>query len=323
MHGGQSRRVGELILRQRERQLIILNKADQRHSGVHLAQKVGNALDRITAADIQDPLAQNAFVHEGRPPQGLRKTVAIGGQRIQRPARDVGNTAARQRHDAMVHVAEDRDVQIAKIAGYKEGDYLSRAVRKNLVASRPAFENHMNVFGPFTLRHDIFPGRDDPFIVAKRDQTLNIGLVKVGDRRELGDQWTVAHRSTPSSKCSLQSQYRSVATGTKLRAVRLPAVATVNEHGWVHAHSPPLREDQAMPRFRFHLYNDVETLDHEGREFADFAAARAEAIGNARDLMASEIRSRGEINLSHWIELEDDDGEVVIVCFRDAVTVTT
>lgn len=48
-----------------------------------------------------------------------------------------------------------------------------------------------------------------------------------------------------------------------------------------------------------------------------------EAISNARDLMASEIRSRGEINLSHWIEQEDDDGEVVIVCFRDAVTVTT
>jgi hypothetical protein len=76
-----------------------------------------------------------------------------------------------------------------------------------------------------------------------------------------------------------------------------------------------------MPRFRFHLYNDVETLDEEGREFTDFPAARTEAIDNARHLMASDLTSNGEINLSHRIELEDEDGEVVVVPFRDAVTI--
>ena len=38
-------------------------------------------------------------------------------------------------------------------------------------------------------------------------------------------------------------------------------------------------------------------------------------------LMATDIRAKGEINLSHWIELEDDDGEVEVVNFRDAVTI--
>jgi len=37
--------------------------------------------------------------------------------------------------------------------------------------------------------------------------------------------------------------------------------------------------------------------------------------------MCSDMRSTGEINLSHWIELEDDAGEVVVVLFGDAVTV--
>ena len=76
-----------------------------------------------------------------------------------------------------------------------------------------------------------------------------------------------------------------------------------------------------MPRYRFHLYNDEHTIDHEGREFVDFGAARIEAIANARELMASEISTRGEINLSHWIELEDDVGEVLVVSLVDAVTV--
>ena len=76
-----------------------------------------------------------------------------------------------------------------------------------------------------------------------------------------------------------------------------------------------------MPRYRFHLYNDVHTVDHEGRDFADFGAARIEAIATARELMASEIRTKGEINLSHWIELEDDSGELLVVPFGDAVTV--
>lgn len=76
-----------------------------------------------------------------------------------------------------------------------------------------------------------------------------------------------------------------------------------------------------MPRFRFHLYNDEETLDAEGRDFPSIAAARTEAIDNARELMAAEIKSKGVINLSHWIDLENDAGDIVTVVFRDAVTI--
>jgi hypothetical protein len=76
-----------------------------------------------------------------------------------------------------------------------------------------------------------------------------------------------------------------------------------------------------MPRFRFHLYNDVETMDPDGRVFPDFDAAHGDAIQNARALMAADLTGKGEINLAHWIELEDEQGEIVIVTFRDAVTI--
>lgn len=76
-----------------------------------------------------------------------------------------------------------------------------------------------------------------------------------------------------------------------------------------------------MPRYRFHLYNDIETQDLEGRLFPDLKAAQADAIRCARAIMGSELTSKGEITLSHWIELETDEGDMHVVTFGDAVTI--
>jgi hypothetical protein len=37
--------------------------------------------------------------------------------------------------------------------------------------------------------------------------------------------------------------------------------------------------------------------------------------------MGSELAVRGEITLSHWIELETEEGELHVVTFGDAVTI--
>ena len=63
-----------------------------------------------------------------------------------------------------------------------------------------------------------------------------------------------------------------------------------------------------MPRYYFHLHNDLLARDEEGRELPDLATAREEAIRGARDLIAEDIR-RGKVTLSHWIEIEDDAGQ--------------
>ena len=76
-----------------------------------------------------------------------------------------------------------------------------------------------------------------------------------------------------------------------------------------------------MPRFLFHLFNNSEIRDTVGREFTNLAAARADAIFNARSLMAADIVSIGEITLSHSIEVEDDLGAVLVVPFGEAVTI--
>jgi hypothetical protein len=76
-----------------------------------------------------------------------------------------------------------------------------------------------------------------------------------------------------------------------------------------------------MPRFFFHLYDDIVSIDEDGRELADIKAARDVAVGEAREMMTETILA-GRINFSHHIDVADETGALVAtVVFRDAVTV--
>ena len=78
-----------------------------------------------------------------------------------------------------------------------------------------------------------------------------------------------------------------------------------------------------MRRFHFHIHNDIEVQDEEGKEFADEAAAREYALEAARDLVCVSIREYGAVNLDHSIEVADPGGAVLFsVTFRDAFTIT-
>ncbi len=77
-----------------------------------------------------------------------------------------------------------------------------------------------------------------------------------------------------------------------------------------------------MPRFYFHLHNDVDVPDEGGEELPDLAAARAHAISMARFEVA-EAAKVGRILLSHRIDVEDEHGAVLAtVPFSEAVQVT-
>lgn len=76
-----------------------------------------------------------------------------------------------------------------------------------------------------------------------------------------------------------------------------------------------------MPRFYFHLHNDVDVSDKGGQEMPDLTAARAHAVRMARFEIA-EAAKLGRIVLSHRIDVEDEDGSVLAtVRFGDAVQV--
>jgi hypothetical protein len=77
-----------------------------------------------------------------------------------------------------------------------------------------------------------------------------------------------------------------------------------------------------MPRFFFHIYNDLVTQDLEGQELADADAAIKEAQKGARSLAAEQVLRSARLVLHHFIEVADSKGAVIAkVTFRDAVAV--
>ncbi len=79
-----------------------------------------------------------------------------------------------------------------------------------------------------------------------------------------------------------------------------------------------------MPRFYFHLLNDVDAPDEEGKEFPDLDAAREHARRNIRFTAAESLKEQGRVVLSHRIQIEDGGGNVLdTVFFSDVVNIET
>jgi len=77
-----------------------------------------------------------------------------------------------------------------------------------------------------------------------------------------------------------------------------------------------------VPRFYFHLVNDLDVPDLDGLELADMAAARQCALRSARFTAAETIKETGRLDPLHRIDIEDEHGNVLeTVHFRDAVKI--
>jgi hypothetical protein len=76
-----------------------------------------------------------------------------------------------------------------------------------------------------------------------------------------------------------------------------------------------------VPRYFFHLHNDVETHDEEGRDLADIDAARRAAEEDARHMAAESVRG-GCLPLGHFVEVADEDGQSLFrVTFGEVVKI--
>ena len=78
-----------------------------------------------------------------------------------------------------------------------------------------------------------------------------------------------------------------------------------------------------MPRYYFHLHNDLTTTDEEGRELADVGAARRAAEEDAREMAGRSVQCDGRLDLEHYVEVTDERGaSVARIRFGDAVAIT-
>lgn len=67
-----------------------------------------------------------------------------------------------------------------------------------------------------------------------------------------------------------------------------------------------------MSRFFLHLRDGAdEVLDGDGHEFADMESLRKTVLDGARDVMGSDVKCGGVMDLRYRIDAEDDNREVV------------
>jgi hypothetical protein len=77
-----------------------------------------------------------------------------------------------------------------------------------------------------------------------------------------------------------------------------------------------------MPRFYFHLRNDMDVPDNEGKELRNLEEAVAYALNLTRFEAAELVKENGRIVLSHRIDIEDEQHIVLeTVHFSDVVKV--
>jgi hypothetical protein len=78
-----------------------------------------------------------------------------------------------------------------------------------------------------------------------------------------------------------------------------------------------------MPRYLFHVINDIDAPGEEGVELANLAMAHLKAIDAARDLASAAVR-QGRLDLKHRVDIEDEAGKVLLsVTFADAIELST
>lgn len=76
-----------------------------------------------------------------------------------------------------------------------------------------------------------------------------------------------------------------------------------------------------MPHFYFHLFNDMTSIDEEGVDLPNVAAATERAVAHAREMAAESVRE-GHLVLDHRIEVANEAGQTIeTVYFGDVVRV--
>jgi hypothetical protein len=66
-----------------------------------------------------------------------------------------------------------------------------------------------------------------------------------------------------------------------------------------------------MPIYFMNIFNNIDAVDREGIELPDLEAAKVEAIAGARDIIAAHVRAGMPIHAAHWVEITDENGNVL------------
>ena len=77
-----------------------------------------------------------------------------------------------------------------------------------------------------------------------------------------------------------------------------------------------------MSIYHINIYNDVDSIDKEGIEFPDLAAAKDAAIEGVRAMMAEHVAAGRPVTLHHRAEIVGASGTVLaVISFKELITI--
>jgi hypothetical protein len=100
----------------------------------------------------------------------------------------ISDARAGERGDAVIHLAQYGDVEVAEIARDEKGRDLARSVREQFVAGRPAFDDQMDMVGPVALANDVASGTHLPGVETQGRQRPAVLVRQPHDRLQLRDK---------------------------------------------------------------------------------------------------------------------------------------
>jgi hypothetical protein len=155
MDGGEAGCIGKIDLSEREVAPAIPGAADHLQSQVKLQQYVSETLIGATLAKIEGPFALHGRSYKLVPPERLRNARPLGSESVHLLRSDRCDLQPGDRADAVIHVPQDVDIDVAKIARDEQSNDLPLPVRQLLVPAGPAVEDEVDITRLVTLGDEI------------------------------------------------------------------------------------------------------------------------------------------------------------------------
>src|SRR4051812_19491102 len=140
----------------------------------HFHDEVGEALRRLTPADVDNPLSKNCGIDERLTPQRLGDQRARAGQGAQTVMRDESNGAGRKGREVVVHDMKMKALKVWNVPCNMDRKDLAPALVGGLGSNAVALDHEAGLRGFVSLADDHCIGRELLYVNRKSPDRLDI-----------------------------------------------------------------------------------------------------------------------------------------------------
>ena len=158
MHGREACGVAELGLGDGKREGLFVREAERATAQEDLTDEVGDALMSGATANARKPFAGDRGIDQRVAPHCRSQVRETIGDAADRPVRDEGGAAARERSQAVIHGVEVEAHQVGDVARQMQRQDLSLTRAQHLVATDKALDDQAAFGGRLVLAQKVASG---------------------------------------------------------------------------------------------------------------------------------------------------------------------